>query len=342
MNDLILGLWLLAGLSVALFFLGSWLGRTLPVRLAIASGIATCVALGAYTARLGDDVLLARLLPVSNLIVVGNWIPPLLSLLGGLAWSLLPRQDPEPPHDRPLDPPGERPTRRASRGLLVRRWALVLSLQAVGWFAVLRPIWGSPPRCRDRWEGDFCVQTTDATCTAACAATLLRAHGIEATEQEMADLCLTRRGTLWQGLYRGLKLRTAGTPWEVEIVHGPFDRLRSRGDGPAILEVGIPRRARVARIYTERYGWAPGEWHSVLFFGFRGDGRVAMGDPSPGIGREEWTVDNLRVLWDGRGMRLVRRHRGHVPKEPAREPGQGLSAAVGRRRGPPPLESRDP
>ena len=37
----------------------------------------------------------------------------------------------------------------------------------------------------------------------------------QSTEQEMAELCLTRHGTSWQGLYRGLKLKTAGTGWDV-------------------------------------------------------------------------------------------------------------------------------
>jgi hypothetical protein len=292
-------------------------------------GIATTGATAAYIGFLYDDVLMARLLPFSNLIIVGNWIPPLTGFLAGLAWSLIPRPAceaaPETSSSLPLasessddryerSPVGE-PCDRAkrqdmssgSRTVLARRLALVLSLQALGWLTVVRPLWGFAPRCRDRWEGDFCVQTTDWTCTAACAATLLEAHGIRATEQEMAELCLTRAGTQWQGLYRGLKLKTARTPWDVEVVHGGFDRLRALYDGPAILAAGVPRGTRVARIYTERYGWTPGDWHSVLFFGCRGNGLVAMGDPTPGIGRENWSEDDLRVLWRGRGMRLIPR-----------------------------------
>jgi hypothetical protein len=187
---------------------------------------------------------------------------------------------------------------------------VVVSLQALGWLTVFRPLWGVAPRCRDRWDGNFCVQTTDLTCTAACAATLLNAHGIRATEQEMAELCLTREGTQWQGLYRGLKLKTARTPWDVEVVLGGLDHLRALDHGPAILAAGVPRGAAVARIYTERYGWTPGEWHSVLFFGFRHQGLVAMGDPTPDIGRENWTEEDLRVLWRGRGMRLIPRDTG--------------------------------
>jgi hypothetical protein len=329
MGDIVWGLVLLGVCTIGSFALGCRLGRTLPVWLARWLGVATTVATAAYIAFVYDDVVMAKLLPLSNLIVVGNWIPPLTGLLAGLAWSLIPRPAsaaaPETSSAPPLasDASGDRCGRspdvelldRANRQAMgtrsrtvgARRLAVVLSLQALGWLTVFRPLWGSAPRCHDRWDGDFCVQTTDWTCTAACAATLLEAHGIRATEQEMAELCLTRAGTQWQGLYRGLKLKTASTPWDVEVVHGGFDRLRALHDGPAILAAGVPRGTGVARIYTERYGWTPGEWHSVLFFGFRGNGLVAMGDPTPSIGRENWSEDDLRVLWRGRGMRLIPR-----------------------------------
>lgn len=307
MNDLILGIGILALLSSLLFLAGRHLGRRLSVRWAKGVGVAAVGALAAYHGLLADDILLARLLPVSNLIVVGNWTPLPLGLLAGLAWSLIPRLAVGADPARPVDQPG-RTAKDAPRIVLIRRVVVVLFLGLVGSYAVIRPLWGQAPTCGNRWDGDFCLQTTDSTCTAACAVTLLRAHGIQATEGEMAALCLTRRGTVWQGLFRGLTLKTAGTPWRVEIVRGPFEGLRSLGRGPAILEAGLPRDAEVARIYTERYGWSQGEWHSVLFFGFRGNGRVAMGDPTPGIGREDWTEEDLRVLWGGRGMRLVPRN----------------------------------
>src|SRR4051794_5276267 len=305
MDDLILGFALLAGLAGALFVLGCWLGRTRPIWLTNLVALGTIAGLAAYALTLWDNVLLAEILPVSNLIVVGNWFPLGLSLLAGLAWSLIPRLEPgtvlpDPSTDRPA-------ARRAARVIQVRRLVAVLSLQAVGWYAVVRPLWGSPPPCRDQWQGDICVQTSAKSCAAACAVTLLRMHGIAASESEMAELCLTRRGTTWQGLYRGLKLKTAGTPWDVAVVHGSFDDLRSLGPGPAILAAGLPNHSRVPRIYTERYGWSPGDWHSVLFFGFRGGGLVAMGEPTPGVGRENWTEEDLRVLWRGRGVRLVPR-----------------------------------
>lgn len=311
MGDLIAGLVLLALLSVGLFVLGAKLGRSISVRWVKVLGFMASAALLAYVAFLEDNVLLVKILPVSNLVVVGNWIPLLVSFLAGLAWSLIPRQASLATAAAQVSPPPggvALPAKRAGRtAMQIRRFVAVIALEALGWFAVVRPLWGSPPHCANSWDGDICLQTTESSCTAACAATLLKAHGIDATEKEMADLCLTRRGTLWQGLYRGLKLKTAGSPWDVEVIHGPFEVLRTFQEDPAILAAGVPTHGQVARIYTERYGWSPGEWHSVLFFGFRDNGRVAMGDPSPGIGREEWTEEDLRVLWAGRGVRLVRR-----------------------------------
>jgi hypothetical protein len=312
MSDLAVGFGLLGALAVGLFVVGIRIGRTLPMRAVALVGLASAAGLFAYHFLLSDNILVAEWLPRSNLIVLGNLTPLLTSLIAGLAWAALPR---ESAARASRNPEGDEPVSAVHGrvGTLIRRCVVVVLLQLVGWIAVVRPIWGSAPQCGDRWDGDFCLQTTGATCTPACAVTLLRAHGIEATEQEMAELCLTRRGTLWQGLYRGLKLKTAGTPWEVQVVHGSFESLRSLEHRPAILAAGVPRNVQVQRIYTERYGWTPGELHSVLFFGFRGRGLVAMGDPSPGIGREYWSEDDLRVLWRGRGMCLVPRY-GSTPR----------------------------
>jgi len=315
MNDLILGCGLLAGLAATLFCLGRWIGLTRTVPQAYFLAVVTLLGLGGYLFWLRDNILLARLLPFSNLIVIGNWLPLWMSLLAGIVWSLLPRldattraaklqSDPSPATDTVRN----RDTQKVPLGVSVRRIVVVVFLQTFGWGTVVQSIWGQPPACRNQWEGEICIQTDNFSCSAACAATLLKAHGIESTEEEMANLCLTRsKGTLWQGLYRGLKLKTLGTDWDVEVVSGTVEDLRSLGEGPAILAAGIPRGAKVPAIYTEEYGWTPGELHSVLFFGFRGEGLVAMGEPTPGVGKENWSEEDLRVLYRGRGMRLVSR-----------------------------------
>jgi hypothetical protein len=243
--------------------------------------VVVLLAMGLYAIFLRDSVFLAWCLPYSNLIVVGNWFPIGMAVLAGLAW-------------------------RHSSGPRWRRAWPVAGLALAGLFAAVQPLLGKPPECVEHWDDDgICRQTTSATCTAACAATVLASHGIPATEQEMAELCLTRRGTTWQGLYRGLKLKTARTPFDVEVFSCSADQLRQLARGWKILTVGIPRGADVNPIYERQYSWTPGTMHTVLLYDFASTDRVNMADPD--VGREQWTTEDLRVLFRGQGMRLVRR-----------------------------------
>jgi hypothetical protein len=232
-----------------------------------------------YVAALWNDVYLASLLPYSNLIVLGNWFPPMTAFVAGLAWYR----------------PGGR-----SR---VRKALFLGSLTAMAWFSAFAPLKGEPPACRDVWAGEVCLQTSRYTCSAACAATVLRSHGIAADEREMAELCLTREGTTWQGLYRGLKWKTRGTAWDVEVFHGTLEDLRRRG-GPVIISVQLPEGSNRA-YYTEEWGWVPGQSHSVVFYEFNGEHFVRMGEPT--VGLETWHVEELEYLWQGFGVRLVPR-----------------------------------
>lgn len=249
---------------------------------------ATTLAVICYVVFLWDNILLARVLPFSNLILLGNWFPPILGFLGGLAWN-------------------------GVSGSWFKKSIYVLGMLVLAAVAVVKPLWGKIPECADRWENEVCLQTTPHTCSPCCGATILANAGIEATEQEMANLCLTTKGTLWQGLYRGLKWKTDGTEWDVKVFTGDLEDLRNQvQSGPVILTVGVPDET-VDEIYTTRYGWTSGELHSVVLFGFdqtegrEQDQRVQMGDPSVEDGREQWSVADLRVLYRGRGLRLVPR-----------------------------------
>jgi hypothetical protein len=243
--------------------------------------LATLLATALYAAFLRDNVLLARCLPFSNLIVLGNWFPVGAAILAGLAWR---------------HTPGRR---------LRRSWP-VIGLALVGCYAGIQPLLGRAPTCGNRWDQNgICRQTTPHTCAAACAATVLQTHGISATEQELAELCLTRKGTTWQGLYRGLKLKTTGAPYDVEVFSCSADDLRRFTPDCIILTVGLRRGAKVDSIYEQQYSWTRGVTHAVLFFDFMGKDRVQMADPD--VGKEQWTVDDLRVLFQHRGLRLVRR-----------------------------------
>src|SRR5690349_18128302 len=122
-------------------------------------------AMFAYIYLIWQSTVLTQWLPFSNLIVLGNWFALFLAALAGVL--------------------GELP----QLSLLRRRIVMAL-LAGFACYAAVRPFWGTTPLCSERYsrEGD-CLQTTEFTCTAASAASLLHLHGIDATEQEMAQLC---------------------------------------------------------------------------------------------------------------------------------------------------------
>jgi predicted double-glycine peptidase len=70
-----------------------------------------------------------------------------------------------------------------------------------------------------------CHQTSGYSCGPASAAMLLHRHGVDATEREMADLCVTRSGgtkmsgTSDSGLMRGLRLKLKD--WATPVISAP-------------------------------------------------------------------------------------------------------------------------
>lgn len=227
-----------------------------------------------------DHVLLSSVFPFSNLIVLTSWYPIFCGVLGAMAWNA------------------------AKTGNRWRKLWPVAALAGLGVFASVQPLLGTPPECGDQWADGVCLQSTPRSCSAACAATLLRRYGIDATEAELATSCLTRNGTTWQGLYRGLSLETRGTPWHVRVAEVSSDELASGELIPAIISVGIPAGAVVDPVYSQTYGWPEGQLHSVVLTGFASDGRPQIADPS--VGRESWSREDLDVLFRGNVIRLVR------------------------------------
>ena len=283
MADLVVGCAVLAALAVALFLLTARAAKFLRPLVCDILACLLVAGLFVYVRTLWYDPRLAHWLPVSNLIVIGNWLPLFAAVVAGLVW-------------------------RRTAHLPARRLLTIAELAICGVFAAVYPLLGAAPRCGDQWDNlGTCLQTTSRTCSPACAATLLRRHGIPATEQEMAELCLTRTGTSWQGLYRGLKLKTAGTQWDVEVVYGSADEMTSLRGGPAILSVGLARSMPANTDYTREFGWVPGVNHSVVLNGFNSRGAALIADPALPMCREQWDAETLRTLWRGYAIRLVLR-----------------------------------
>ena len=296
MIDIYIGIMLMVGLAIVLAGVGLWIGRRGPRGVVIAMMIGVIAFMFLFSLVLLDSGWMVRVLPVSNVIVVGNWQLPAVGLLVGLAWGVLPRA-------------------------VWRRLLVVVPLVAIGVWRTIGPLMGEVPRVTQaQWSEGVHLQSAFSTCGAAAAATLLRTAGIDATEAEMAELCLTREGgTTFHGLYRGLKLKTEGTPWRVEVVRGTVAELAAdsgAGAGAALLNVGLPRwgvpwgaagSEPVDPRYEREWGWMPGYMHSIVLFGFEPQEMIEVGDPA--MGRERWSVSSLHTLWRGQGLRLVRRAR---------------------------------
>jgi hypothetical protein len=284
MADLYIGLVILGGFSIALFLGSLWCSYRISRLLSDLLAILVVVVMFFYIRHLWYNVRLTAILPFSNLVVIGNWLPPLAGLLAGFAW-------------------------RRIYGRIVRKTLCTSALAIVAGYAAVLPMLGEPPRCFDEWDGDgICLQTTQHSCTPASAATLLRLHGIAATEEEMAELCLTREGTTWMGLYRGLKRKTQGTRWDVEVIECRAGELPRTPTEPMILSVGLG--SEIAERDESRFaewGWRPGQGHSVVLLSGSTPGGFKIADPTPGYGIEIWSSMNLEELFQGTAVRLVER-----------------------------------
>jgi hypothetical protein len=278
MADLYTAMALMLAAAAVAIFVGRRVSRATAPRVAGILALLTCAFIVCFALMFRDHLLLTRLVPSSAAIVYTNPLPPAVALLCGIGWHRMP-------------------------GSAWRKGVLLLPLALLCLYQSYGVLPGNPPPLDERWTDGVCRQTSSASCSAAAAATLLRAYDIDTTEAEMAELCLTRQGgTPMLGLYRGLKLKTAGTGQRVQTFRGDLATLHAE-TRPVILSVRLDRRPGVDPRYEQQWGWAPGVAHSVVFFGFRADGKAEIGDPA--VGREHWRVQDLEVLWHGEGLRLV-------------------------------------
>jgi ABC-type bacteriocin/lantibiotic exporter with double-glycine peptidase domain len=114
----------------------------------------------------------------------------------------------------------------------------------------------------------ICEQTTDYTCGASAAATLLHHYGIASTEAEMARLCWTNSlsGTDIFCTARGLRLKLEGSGRGVQFHSGTWEQLKARTE-PAMA--------------TIKWGVLVDHW--VVVFEVREDDKVLLGDPLSGL-----------------------------------------------------------
>lgn len=126
-----------------------------------------------------------------------------------------------------------------------------------------------------------CIQTTDYTCGAAAAAMLLHAHGVEASEAEMATICGTNAltGTDVYSVAIGLRQQLRGSGREVRVVPADWESLLRRRE-PALA--------------TIRYGVLVDHW--VMIRETQPAGAVVL-DPVGGL--RTLSREDLLAIWRG-------------------------------------------
>lgn len=311
MHDIRLAIGLIAFVSLGLFLLTLRLLRGRPTWVHDVVAVACLVLVAVYVKTVWGQLWIVQWIPLPSVIVLSNWFPPLLAILAAATWLRL-----DPLHlgnESHADSGQENGDGifGVDRNGLLRRVPVMAALLAAAVYSVMYFIPKEPPKCEVKWARPIppltlpvCLQTTNATCSAAAAATLLTALGYEATEQEMARLCLTKSGTTWLGLYHGLSEKLFRTGYKVEFFEGDLSELPELFTGrPVLLCCQLDSAtARNAPEYVTQGGWRPGTAHTVVYMG-RVRGVHVIGDPSRGY--EFWRDVDLQNLWTGEGLKIT-------------------------------------
>ena len=289
MADLRLAMALMTLLSIASFMSVRRICAKANPRVldAVAAGLVLLV--GVYIRFVWGQLWIVKWIPLPSVVILANWFPVLLGILAAVLWS------------------------RMESYSVPRRIPIQLVLIAATIWSEIYVIPRSPPECGDEWieptaEVPFrvCRQTTPFTCSAASAATILHSLGVQSSEKEMAQLCLTGEGTTWLGLYHGLTIRLQGTGFGVAFFEGSVADLDvATAEFPVLLCCQLSDDvAQLFPEYQEDSGWIPGVAHSTVLFGQINQIYV-IGDPSQ-KNVELWSNRDISNLWTGQGLRIVR------------------------------------
>lgn len=288
MHDIRLAIGLIGFVSVAIFSLSFRALRGRPIWVLDLAAASVGLLMTAYAYLVWGQLWIVKWIPLPSVLVLSNWFPLMLAALAAVAWHR-------------IGPAG------IGRRTIMMTAVIGAAAYSVFYFVPMRP-----PACQDEWAEPVpplvwpvCLQTTPSTCSAAAAATILRTLDISTNEQEMAELCLTRSGTTWLGLYHGLSTKLLLTKFDVEFFESDVDGLAEMTEfGPLLLCCQLSHEvAEQEPEYALDGGWIPGAAHSVVYFGGVGDLHI-IGDPSRGY--EQWSRRDLQILWTGTGLRITR------------------------------------
>ena len=227
---MVLGIFLISATSVAAYVGARYVGQKVQRRLQLVL-LAVSLILGlVYVLFLRDSMWQICMIRSLNTIVYGKW----LLIIAGLSCGILSCIS---------------SIHKVSRAVLCILLLGASAMDFMVYFVLPRP---GMTDVRTEW---LIGQSTDASCAAAAAASLLRLHQIEVSEEDMAKACLTTvTGTPVQGIWRGLKLH-AKDRYAVQLVR--YDN-HNEIQFPLLIMVELNSRSNEYKKYYEEWGWAPG------------------------------------------------------------------------------------
>jgi predicted double-glycine peptidase len=170
------------------------------------------------------------------------------------------------------------------------------------------------------WKDGICMQSHEASCGPAAAATLLHQAAVrtpsrlkfldgslasapvDSAEWMMARACLTsRKGTSSQGLVRGLRMAVSGSDRSVEVASSEPAAWTSRRQLPNIAVISF-RQLEDAGPVTRLLG-AGDEGHAVVVHSRLSDGRWLIADPA--VGWRRWSDEEFRRVFTGEAIYLA-------------------------------------
>lgn len=192
--------------------------------------------------------------------------------------------------------------RRAIRLLLAIAGVYFIT---AGWWMV-GPVFGIgdvPDLGRTRFRGHICMQSTDYTCVAASMVTALRAHGIDATETEMARLAYTQVG---------------GGATDSRALWALQRKLEGTGLAPRYLALDKAGLIAAEKPCLVQLDWGFFLSHMVPVM-HADETTVVLGDPLEG--RRELTWDRFLARWKGQAIVIEPQTKpGSAPPRPQPAP----------------------
>ena len=285
-HDLVAATLGIMGLAMLASVFGHLLGSMIrPALRLLVLGITLLLA-SLYAAILVGRLELIGYFPGGNAVFQSNATPILIFFATGLAWTL----------------PSLHQANRQLRFVSMAGLSVLFFLSP--WLRPqIRPVVSDE---QARFIDGICLQSHEATCAPAAAATLLTYHGISASEHDLIRRCLTSSdGTEPLGLYRGLAISSQLGRFAPKIASKHPTRWSSLEQFPLIALVSFSDDFRADTASKRRILGRDADGHAIVVFGQRPNGDYVIGDPA--VGRTVWEREAFERRFFGNAIYLAKR-----------------------------------